>query len=79
MRLAATKDEFSEALVVSNEDSSLAHSEDQDTRIISLRYCLSNGKHVVPNAPQIFGYCCTGRLVYDELHGCLSESFTYSI
>lgn len=69
MRLAATKDEVAEILIVSYEDSSFAHSPGQDVRIVGLRYCLSNGKHVVTGAAQVFDNRYTGRLIHDEVHG----------
>jgi hypothetical protein len=54
MRLAATKNEVTEILIVRHEDSSFAHSSDQDIRIVGLRHRFGHGDDVVTDATQVF-------------------------
>ena len=76
MRLAAAKDEFTEILVVGDENPSLLHCPSQDIRIIGLGHCLSYGKHVMSGASQVFNGRSTGRLIYDELHVAVTYAET---
>jgi hypothetical protein len=68
VRLAASKDEFPEILIVGNDNAPFSHSAGQNIRVVSLRHGLGDGEHVVAGTAQVFGYCRAGRFINEELH-----------
>jgi hypothetical protein len=68
VRLAASKDEFSEVLIVGNDKAPFAHSAGQNIRVVSLRHGLGDGQYIMAGSSQVFGYCRTGRFIDEEIH-----------
>ena len=68
MRLTAAEDEFTEILVVCDEDSPLAHGSRQDIAIACLRHGFGDRKHVVTGTAQVLDDRYAGTLIYDEPH-----------
>ena len=67
VRLTATIHEFTEILVVGNEDSSFTYSPGQDVQIVGFRHSLSNCKHVVTEATEVPYHRYAGGLINEEL------------
>jgi hypothetical protein len=69
VRLAASKDEFPEILIVGNDNAPFSHSAGQNIRVVSLGHGLGDGEHVMAGTAQVFGHCRTGRFINQEFHG----------